>query len=246
MEELHGRTRMEEDAGEVGNRLEGHPFAGVDGSESHGSKLDHWLAGLVLLAQFHGIAADSAQLRHAAGRDGEPFDDQALLLAAKRLGLKAKIICEPAERLDRVALPALALREDGDAFVIAKLGDGKVLVQVLAHNRPAVLSQEEFLARYEGRLLTVASRASLVADLARFDFSWFIPAVVKYRKLLLEVLVVSFFLQLFALVTPLFFQVVMDKVLVHHAMTTLTVITIGLVVITLAKQKRPTTESTSG
>ncbi|MBN9447480.1 MAG: HAD-IC family P-type ATPase, partial [Bosea sp.] len=57
--------------------------------------------------------------------------------------------------------------------------------------------------------------------------------VVKYRKLLLEVLTVSFFLQLFALVTPLFFQVVMDKVLVHHAMTTLTVITIGLLVITL-------------
>src|SRR5699024_10316489 len=87
--------------------------------------------------------------------------------------------------------------------------------------------------RYQGRLLTVTSRASLVAELARFDFSWFIPAMVKYRKLLLEVLVVSFFLQLFALITPLFFQVVMDKVLVHHALTTLEVITLALVGITL-------------
>jgi subfamily B ATP-binding cassette protein HlyB/CyaB len=65
--------------------------------------------------------------------------------------------------------------------------------------------------------------------LAKFDFSWFIPAVVKYRKLMLEVFIVSFFIQLFALVTPLFYQVVMDKVLVHHGLTTLDVIAIGLV-----------------
>jgi subfamily B ATP-binding cassette protein HlyB/CyaB len=197
------------------------------------STTDRSLAGLVLLAQFHGIAADAAQLRHAAGRGTEPFDDAALLLAAKSLGLKARIISQPAERLDRISLPALALRRDGEAFVLARVSDDKILIQDLALRRPVILTREEFLSRYEGRLLVVASRASMLAELARFDFSWFIPAVVKYRKLLLEVLVVSFFLQLFALVTPLFFQIVMDKVLVHHAMTTLTVITIALVGITL-------------
>jgi subfamily B ATP-binding cassette protein HlyB/CyaB len=69
----------------------------------------------------------------------------------------------------------------------------------------------------------------VLGELAKFDFTWFIPAVVKYRRLLLEVFVVSFFIQLLALVTPLFYQVVMDKVLVHHGLTTLTVITVGLV-----------------
>ncbi|ODV26082.1 MAG: peptidase C39 [Rhodanobacter sp. 68-29] len=205
-----------------------------DQSAREGSVVDDQpLLGLVLLAQFHGIATDADQLRHEAGRGSEPFDETGLLLAAKRLDLKAKIIRQPAERLDRVALPALALCNNGSAFVVAKVGDGKVLIHDLALQRPCVLPWDEFTARYDGRLLTVASRASLVAELAKFDFSWFIPAVVKYRKLLLEVLTVSFFLQLFALVTPLFFQVVMDKVLVHHAMTTLTVITIGLLVITL-------------
>ena len=194
---------------------------------------DEPLLGLVLLAQFHGIAADAAQLRHEAGRGIEPSDETALLLAAKKLGLKAKVIRQPAERIHRVALPALALNTDGSAFVVAKVDGERVLIHDLTLQRPSVLSREEFLARYDGRLLTVASRASMVAELAKFDFSWFIPAVVKYRKLLLEVLVVSFFLQMFALVTPLFFQVVMDKVLVHHAMTTLTVITVGLVTITL-------------
>jgi len=222
------------DAAETADEVVAPYLPDDDQSAREGSVVDDQpLLGLVLLAQFHGIATDADQLRHEAGRGSEPFDETGLLLAAKRLDLKAKIIRQPAERLDRVALPALALCNNGSAFVVAKVGDGKVLIHDLALQRPCVLPWDEFTARYDGRLLTVASRASLVAELAKFDFSWFIPAVVKYRKLLLEVLTVSFFLQLFALVTPLFFQVVMDKVLVHHAMTTLTVITIGLLVITL-------------
>lgn len=214
---------------ENASRLEN--AASLDDQASKPEALDLPLNGLVLLAQFHGIAADADQLRHESGRGSEPFDEAALVLAARRLNLKAKVIRQPADRMDRVALPAMALRNDGTAFIVAKVDGEKLLVHDL--ERPSVWSFEEFSARYDGRLLTVASRASLVAELAKFDFSWFVPALVKYRKLILEVLVVSFFLQLFALVTPLFFQVVMDKVLVHHAMTTLTVITVGLVAITL-------------
>ncbi|MEI2718890.1 MAG: ABC transporter transmembrane domain-containing protein [Gemmatimonadales bacterium] len=82
-----------------------------------------------------------------------------------------------------------------------------------------------------GELILITSRASLAGDLAQFDFSWFIPSLVKYRKLLGEVLLISFMLQLFGLVSPLFFQVVMDKVLVHRGLTTLDVLVIGLVVV---------------
>ena len=53
------------------------------------------------------------------------------------------------------------------------------------------------------------------------------------RDSLTEVLVASFFLQLFGLISPLFFQVVIDKVLVHHSMSTLDVLVIGLVAIAL-------------
>ena len=88
-----------------------------------------------------------------------------------------------------------------------------------------------FAEQWTGELILVASRASLAGELAKFDFSWFIPSLVKYRRLLGEVLLISFFLQLFALVSPLFFQVVMDKVLVHRGLTTLDVLVIGLVVV---------------
>lgn len=72
-----------------------------------------------------------------------------------------------------------------------------------------------------------------MGNAAKFDFTWFIPSLVKYRKLLGEVLLISFMLQLFGMVSPLFFQVVMDKVLVHKGVTTLDVLVIGLVVVVI-------------
>ena len=200
----------------------------IDVAQGASSEPDLALKGLVLLAQFHGIAADAAQLAHQFGRVGETFDETTLLLAAKQLGLKAKITQQPVERVSMVTLPALALAPDGQHFLVAKASEDTVLIHDLAMQRPQVLTHEAFRARYNGRLLIVTSRASVLGELAKFDFRWFVPAVVKYRKLLLEVFIVSFFIQLFALITPLFYQVVMDKVLVHHSITTLEVIAIGL------------------
>ena len=75
----------------------------------------------------------------------------------------------------------------------------------------------------------------------KFDFSWFIPAIVKYRTFLGEVFVASFVLQLFALLTPLFTQVVIDKVLVHKGFTTLHVLAIGMIALAIfdAIARRP-------
>ena len=87
--------------------------------------------------------------------------------------------------------------------------------------------------QWTGKLILNTSCASLAGSLAKFDFSWFIPSLIKYRKLLGEVLLISFMLQLFALVNPLFFQVVMDKVLVHRGMTSLDVLVIGLLAVVI-------------
>jgi subfamily B ATP-binding cassette protein HlyB/CyaB len=84
---------------------------------------------------------------------------------------------------------------------------------------------------WTGQLMLVSSRASLLGAVAKFDFSWFIPALVKYRAPLRDVLIGSFFLQLVGLASPIFFQLVIDKVLVNQAMNTLEVLAIGLTAI---------------
>jgi len=191
---------------------------------------DSALTCLVLIARFHGIAVDPAQLAHEFQEPGRPFGRDLVLLAAKKLGLKAKSVRSTSERIAYLALPALAIDRDGHAYVIARANDQKVLIQDPRHSAPQVLSPAEIEARWSGEVLLFTSRASLAGEFSRFDFSWFIPAVVKYRKLLGEILLVSFFLQLLGLVTPLFFQVVMDKVLVHRGLTTLDVIAVGLLI----------------
>ena len=95
------------------------------------------------------------------------------------------------------------------------------------------MSRAEFEAVWDGRLVLMAGRADLVDLSRRFDISWFVGAIHKYRHLLGEVLVASFFLQMFALVSPLFFQVVIDKVLVSRTLSTLDVLIIGLVAISM-------------
>jgi len=69
-------------------------------NENTGSRrhLDTGLASLLMAAAFHDIAADEAQLRHEFGE--EPFSAETVLLAAKKLGMKAKIVAQPPERLD--------------------------------------------------------------------------------------------------------------------------------------------------
>lgn len=192
---------------------------------------DTGLIGLVMLARFHNVAADPDQLAHDFRVAGRPFEVAEILLAAKRLGLKARRVDTDFARLDRTPLPALARDRQGQFFILARVDGDQVLIQDPRVERPQVLSAAALGERWGGELILFASRASLAGELARFDFTWFIPAVVKYRKLLGEVLLVSFVLQLFALVTPLFFQVVMDKVLVHRGFTTLDVIAVGLLVV---------------
>ena len=97
----------------------------------------------------------------------------------------------------------------------------------------SVMSQDELELIWSGDLVLMTRRAGLVDLSRRFDITWFLGAIHKYRSLLAEVLVASFFLQLFALVSPLFFQVVIDKVLVHRSLRTLDVLVLGLVAISV-------------
>ena len=194
---------------------------------------DTGLYGLVMMARLHGIAADPEQLAHEYTHSDLAFTNTEILLAAKKLGLKVKAVNVKAERLAMTPLPALARDTSGTYFILAKVEGEHVLIQSPASGRPMRMMLSELQKNWQGELLLFTSRANLALEFSKFDFTWFIPAVVKYRKLLLEVLLVSFVLQLFALVTPLFFQVVMDKVLVHRGFTTLDVIATGLLVVTL-------------
>jgi subfamily B ATP-binding cassette protein HlyB/CyaB len=191
--------------------------------------VDQGLAAFVMLVRFQGMAADPEQIRHRVGRPSMGVPE--MLRCAKDLGLRARAYSSNWRRLISTPLPGIARLKDGGFLVLGKLGEDKILVQSPLGGRPAQMTRAEFEAVWDGHIVLLTRRASLTDLSRRFDISWFLGAIHKYRHMLSEVLLASFFLQVFALVSPLFFQIVIDKVLVHRSMSTLDVLLIGLVTI---------------
>jgi len=187
---------------------------------------------LAMMLQFHKMASDPSQLAHEYGPVSGTIDLLGLVRAAKQIGLKARSGTLKIKRLVKSPLPAIAEAADGSFFVLARANDEKVLIQ-RPGNPPETLTHEELDALWTGNVLMTTTRAALAGEERKFNITWFIPAVVKYRRMFGEVLIASFFLQIFGLITPLFFQVIIDKVLVHRGLTTLDVLIIALVGVTV-------------
>jgi len=187
--------------------------------------VDSGAQALVTIAQFYQVATDLSQLRHQFAKPSEPFSDMELLLAAKAIGFKARLQSSSFAELNNGILPAIAKSCDGQYFIIARVAQeqaaqeqvaaessaeglppsqAKALVLLPGQNQPQELSVEQLAQQWSGELILVTRRQGLLASVREFDISWFIPSLVKYRKLFGDVLLASFFLQLFALVTPLF------------------------------------------
>jgi len=186
---------------------------------------------LVILLRFHGIGADPEQLRHRFehGTIGVPE----MLRCAKELGLKARSYKTKWERLATTPLPGIAVLRGGGYLILGKVAGDKAVVQSPLSPRPTFMTRAELEAVWDGELVLMTRRSGLTELSRRFDVTWFLGAIHKYRHVLGKVLVASFFLQLFALISPLFFQVVIDKVLVHRSLGTLDVLVIGLVTISV-------------
>jgi len=203
-----------------------------DENDRQSGRIDTSLTCFVLLAKFLGTPADADQITHERGRGNDLFRLEDLGRIAKRLGLTARIRATDVGAFPRMPLPALAETADGGAVVLLKVEDASLtprfLVQRGDTTRPEIWTSAEMASRTTGRLLLMTSREKMVGETRPFDVAWFIPALVRYRGPLRDVLIASFFLQLMGLVSPIFFQLVIDKVLVHQSMTTLDVLAFGL------------------
>lgn len=186
---------------------------------------DSGLICLSLILGFLQIPTDLAQLRHAVGSASPSSSD--LVRLARRLGARSQVKKVSIDRLAATPLPLIALDQSGEFFVVAGIREGIALIQP-ASGAPEQLSMDQLAQRWTGETVLLTTRAE-AGVLGKFDVTWFIPALVKYRGLIGEVLAASLVLQIFALATPLIFQVIIDKVLVHKGVTTLNVLAVALI-----------------
>ncbi len=197
-------------------------------------RVDTGVLALCGIASFFRIATDPEHIRRELAlldRDATPDD---LVRAAKLVGLKARVIdMVTTERLKSAPLPAIVQMSNGQfAVVVARDAAGLYRVvdpitKILRELDPAVLAAEIL-----PRMVLVTRRfAGSGIDPKTFGFRWFLPSIWRYRRPIGHVLLASLFVQIFALVTPLFFQVIIDKVLTHRVYSTLYVLVAGLVLV---------------
>ncbi len=193
--------------------------------------LDSGLECLVFIARFHNIPISAEAVRHEHPSRDKCMDIIEILRAAKALNLKSKAVNKELDELSGLPTPAMFLGKDNKWRVLGRLNDEKILIRDPEKSGAELITYEELAEIWGGQVILIARQSLLPESLRKFNISWFIPSILKYKKLFGEVLLASFFLQIFALVTPLFFQVIVDKVLVHKGLTTLDVLALGLLVV---------------
>ncbi len=192
------------------------------------------LLALEIVSQISRIAIDSRNIvKVYALSEHEPSIEE-LTRIAKNEGFKASLKKLPLVKiLDNYPVPFIVQKHDGTYFTVLKADREKneLLVFDADSKSTLVMGYDAYAAATSGSVIVLKHR--LMNDETRFGFKWFYIQILKYKKIIYEVLIASLIIQLFGLVTPLFTQVILDKVLVHHSMTTLDVLAIAFVVVAI-------------
>ncbi len=233
-EEPHSETAACEPIGAASQS--GTDAAGSTSVQPLPQRPDSGLVALASIAGHYRIAADPFQLAHDLGLGARAASGEDVVRAAIRLGLKARLLQnEQPRRLYAVPTPGiLRMKDGGYRILVQRLVDGRLRIADPLTRTVRDDSADDAAPDWSGEIILVTRRfGGAGIDPATFGFRWFLPSIWRYRGPLAHVLVASLFVQLFALVTPLFFQIIIDKVLVHKGLSTLIVIVTGLVAIGL-------------
>lgn len=194
--------------------------------------IDAGLYSFVNIARFHNIPADPEQITHALAIGEEGMQEGDILRAAKEFKLKAKASNAGFDTLAKLPLPAIVGLKKEKFAILAKIDGNKLLILMPDGTPPKVMNKSDFTRKWTGRVMLFTQRFWKDSE-RKFDIKWFIPTIIKYKKPLLEVLTAAFVLQILGIFAPILTQVVIDKALSHHSVSTLDVIVFGLVIIAL-------------
>lgn len=200
------------------------------------AKADSGLQALAGVAAYFRIMVDPALLRRELALGDMAADSGAIARGAQVVGLKSRIICKiDKERLSELPAPTILRMRDGAYQVFGgKMPNSSFRLVDPITRRDRLLPLDDLIEVFGGEAILISRKfRGPGVDPQTFNLKWFLPSIWSYRRPLAHVLIASFFVQIFALVTPLFFQVVIDKVLSHKGYDTLLVLVGGLVVIGL-------------
>lgn len=191
------------------------------------------LTALEIAGKLNRIAIDTRVIaKEYALSDAEPSIQELSRIAIGQ-GFRAAVKKLPIDKLlTSYPMPILVRKSDGSYFSILQANSEKQELLILdpqTAKEPTMMSFEEYARISSGETIVLKHR--LLSTEARFGFIWFFHQIMKYKKIMAEVLIASFVLQLFGLVAPLFTQVILDKVLIHRSLSTLNVLAVAFILV---------------
>lgn len=189
---------------------------------------------LYVVSQLVEIAVDEGQIQHEFSlSDTSVIEEKELMKIAAFIGYRTRTVKVARVSFEKLPFPCIIQGlEPTEFMVVINANQEKVLVLDPRLSRPQELSHQE-LRELSGDTVILLKHQAIKKKTQPFGFKWFIPTIMKFRKVLLEVLIDAFMIQLLGLFGPIITQVVIDKVLVHSSLSTLNVMAVGLVLIAL-------------
>lgn len=196
-------------------------------------KQDSGLTCFLIVMKFLGVPITKEQAKNLSVLEEEKQTGELeLIQSAKALKMRAKLCKLNLKKLKDVKSPIIAKDKKEDFFIIAKSKEDKFMVLFADKTQPEIKSKEELAEIWDGTAILITKKGILDRE-AAFSFKWFIPTILKFKKEFIQVLIAVFTIQILGILTPVMTQVVVDKVLVHHSISTLNVLTIGIGIVYL-------------
>jgi subfamily B ATP-binding cassette protein HlyB/CyaB len=193
---------------------------------------------LAAIAQHHRLPINPERLIEDYALGAEEPSNATVLRIATDIGLKA--------RVDKLSWDAL-LAQGGVFPIIARMAGGNCVIVMaatgneggqvailnpLADNPTAVLlvGREQFVTQWQGEVFFMKRIFAAAEASQPFGFRWFIPEILKQKSAFRDIALAAMAMHILALASPMFFQLVIDKVLVHQSISTLWVLGVGVVI----------------
>ena len=196
------------------------------------------LRGFVMIGKHHGADLSLEGLIHDYALDRDDPNPARFMRIAKEQGFKVKAKKIKFDDLTNMgeAYPALAKLKNGQTIVLCGYLEDSVncLVDVvdplslpLKHED---LTKEQLTNDWDGEIYLFKRNYKIDDEKQPFGLRWFIPEFIRQKKTFIDVGIAAVLMQIIALATPLYFQIVIDKVLVHHSFSTLHILSAGMLI----------------
>ena len=193
------------------------------------------LAAFDIIAKINRIDIDLRKIQKEYAVSENELSKEELVRIIKNNDFKVKIKtdCDINNLVSKYPTPAIIIKNDSTYSVLLKINskDNKVLIFEPTEKTPQEITFEELKSLCNFNFIILSHK--LFNSQIKFGFKWFFQEIMTYKTVIAEVLIGSFTVQLFGLVTPLFTQVILDKVIVHRTITTLNVLAFAFVAVCL-------------